>query len=217
MTSVVVTRRYYRYMYLSAQSWQDKRKGAISDLRAKHKQDCAMERPSHVRLTFGEPGGANPSARVKLLWDAAPKTVAAILSLCDESGRFAVSALHARHSGAEALFLTPSILRDVGDENATLPVQKGDVLFGYEPTHICNHATEDASEVAWIYHDACTPSRWVSADGDPTNQRPPFKRVEVALNLWGKIEGDADAFYTTSGALPRQGEQPMTITIDGDA
>ena len=57
---------------------------------------------------------------------------------------------HARHSGAEALFLTPEILREVGDENASLDYALGDVLFGYEPKGICQHASEDASEVAWI-------------------------------------------------------------------
>lgn len=167
-------------------------------------------RPSHVVLTFSN--GA--SARVRLLWAEAPRTIDAILSLCDPAtGSFDVSAMHARHSGAEALFLTPTVLRDVGDENCTLPVQRGDVLFGFEPTGICNHATEDASEIAWVYHNAATPRRWVSVNGDPTNHTSPFQTQDIALNLWGKIEGDAEAFYAASGKLPRTGERPMTLCI----
>ena len=81
-------------------------------------------------------------------------------------------ACHARHSGGEALFLTPAVMRDVGVENASLeyeaasypprapgvamyPVEgpncsvswQGDICFCYEPTGVCQHATEDASEV----------------------------------------------------------------------
>lgn len=129
-------------------------------------------RASHVTLTFA----SGASATVRLLWDKAPRTVSAVLSLIRESSSVSVSAVHARHSGAEALFLTPEILRDVGDENCTLPVSKGDVLFCFEPKGICNHASADASEVAWIYHDACIPRRWVSVNGDPMNQTPPFVR-----------------------------------------
>ena len=152
---------------------------------------------------------------MRLLWDKAPNTISALLSLCDPaSGSFSVQAVHARHSGAEALFLTPSVLRNVGNENCTLPVRKGDVLFCFEPKGICNHAHEDASEVAWIYHDAAIPRRWVSVNGDPTNQTPPFKTEDVALNLWGKVEGDATAFFETSGALPRLGAQAMTMSIE---
>lgn len=169
------------------------------------------ERPSYVRLTFTATGA---SARVRLLWDEAPKTVAAILSLVAPTHSCQVEAVHARHSGAEAIFLTPQVLRNVGDENTTLSVAKGHVLFGYEPKGICNHASEDVSEVAWIYHDAALPRRWVSVNGDPTNQTPPFQTVDVALNLWGVIEGEADAFYETSAKLPRLGEQAMTLSVD---
>lgn len=89
------------------------------------------------------------SARVRLPWDEAPKTVSALLSLCGSSRRVSdVNAVHARHSGAKALFLTPFVLRDVGDENLEPASRCGDVLFAFEPKSICNH--EDASEVAWL-------------------------------------------------------------------
>ena len=91
-------------------------------------------RPTHVLLTFA--GGS--TARVRLLWNEAPKTVAALLSLCDPVRKsFDVNAVHARHSGAEAIFITPSVLRDVGDENQEPAPRCGDVLFGFEPKGIC--------------------------------------------------------------------------------
>ena len=118
---------------------------------------------------------------------------------------------HARHSGAEALFLTPTIVRDVGDENCVSQPCKSDMLFCYEPRGICQHASEDASEVAWLYHDACIPRRWVSDNGDPTNQTGPWHTVDVALNKWGKVI-EEHGFYMRCGRMPRSGEQQMVIS-----
>ena len=103
------------------------------------------------------------------------------------------------------MFLLPK------DENTTLQYAKGDVAFGYEPKGICSHAHEDASEVAWIYGDACQPRRWVTKDGkDSTNQTPPFECVNVALNKFGVVE-EEEGFYDASGRLPRTGERALTI------
>ena len=170
-----------------------------------------MAAPSHLRFEFS----AGDYCVVELLWAAAPRTCAALVGLfpaCDAGLR--VMSCHARHSGAEALFLTPEVLRDVGDENASLEYEAGDVCFCYEPKGVCHHASEDASEVAWIYHGACMPRRWESTDGDPTNQRGPWATVDVALNKWGKIVEES-GFYSRCGAMPRSGEQEMTITHSG--
>jgi hypothetical protein len=122
-----------------------------------------------------------------------------------------VMACHARHSGAEALFLTPSVV-PLGDENTIMCPKKGDVLFGFEPKGICQHADEDCSEVAWLYHDACQPSRWVSKGGhDPTNKTGPFERVSVALNKWGEIIEHGGGFYERCSRMPRTGEQKMSL------
>ena len=91
---------------------------------------------------------------------------------------------------------------------------KGDVLFGFEPKGICQHSDTDASEVAWLYHDACQPSRWVSTNGDPTNQTPPFKCVAAPLNHFGKIVATDGDFYGRCGRLPRSGEQPMVVRVE---
>jgi hypothetical protein len=75
---------------------------------------------------------------VRLLWDEAPKTIAALLELCDPVRKsFDVQAVHARHSGAEAIFITPSVISSVGDENLAQAPRCGDVLFGFEPKGIC--------------------------------------------------------------------------------
>jgi hypothetical protein len=97
-----------------------------------------MARPTHVLLSFA--GGS--SARVRLLWDEAPKTIAALLELCDPVRKsFDVQAVHARHSGAEAIFITPSVISSVGDENLAQAPRCGDVLFGFEPKGICEQRT----------------------------------------------------------------------------
>ena len=46
-------------------------------------------------------------------------------------------------------------------------------------------------------------------------QRGPFKTVDVALNKWGKVEGDAAAFYAESGApLSKTGMKTMIFSIE---
>eukprot|EP00947_MAST-08B_sp_MAST-8B-sp1_P004728 g4728.t1 len=186
-------------------------------------------RPSHLLFSLlssfpeAKASESDPAfeawCRVRLLWDDAPKTCAAVCSLLKKTGAaapasFEVMAVHGRHSGSEALCLTPEVI-PLGDENTTLAYALGDVCFGFEPKGICQHATADASEIAWTYGLAVQPRRWVSKDGkDPTNQTPPFETVDVALNLFGKIE-EEESFYAMSGSLPRTGERPMRISEAG--
>ena len=167
------------------------------------------EQPTHLRFEFPAPAD---HAVVELHWDAAPRTCAALIASLPDG--VAVSSCHARHSGAEALFLTPETIRDVGDENTTTDYILGDMLFGYEPKGICQHASEDASEVAWIYGGAAMARRWVSDDGDPTNQRGPWHTVDVPLNKWGTVVAQ-QGFYDRCGRMPRTGEQSLVITRCG--
>ena len=167
----------------------------------------APARPSRLRFAIGDAW-----ATLTLLWADAPRTCTAICAQLPEGRALAVLACHARHSGAEALFLTPGLIR-LGDENAVASPVTGDVLFGFEPAGICQHAAEDCSEVAWVYHDAAKPRRWISSDGDPANQRPPFETVDVALNLWAKVDAES-GFYAASGRFPRTGEQPLAVTVE---
>lgn len=155
------------------------------------------------------------TATLELFWDKAPKTCRAIVDLVPK-GKGTVQIVHGRHSGGEALFLTPEVLSDIGDENTVsdLKYETGDVLFCYEHKHICEHAQEDASEVAWIYHMPALPRRWVSVpEGrDPANQTAPWATVDVALNRWAKII-EEDGFYAVSGNLPRTGQLRMEIEV----
>ena len=82
------------------------------------------------------------------------------------------------------------------------------------PTHetgCCSHGDVDRSEVAWIYGAACQPSRWVSTNGDPTNQTPPFRLVSPPLNVWGKVVAES-GFYTTCLNLLATGKQELVVT-----
>lgn len=163
--------------------------------------------PSHLRCRFE--GGDGGSCVIKLLWEEAPKTCRAVVDMLNSDGFTRVEALHGRNSGGEALFLTRPCVA-LGDENTTLEYALGDFLFGYEPAGCCEHAKRDASEVAWIYHAAARPRRWVSRDGDAANATPPFETTDVPLNLWAKVESE-EGFYAASGALPRSGARGMVM------
>lgn len=160
-----------------------------------------------MRFDFGK----GCYAIVELLWDAAPRTCEAVYDQFLKSGGISVKAVHGRNSGGEALFLTPTVIK-LGDENTTTNVSKGDVLFGFEPKGICQHSFEDASEVAWVYHDACQPRRWVSVDGDPKNQQGPFKTVDVALNKFGTITKCSPNFYEECRNLIKSGERKLSVS-----
>ena len=125
-----------------------------------------------------------------------------------------VNIVHGRHSGGEALFLTPNVIR-LGDENTVPPgaCKQGDVLFCFEQKFICEHAKEDASEVAWIYHLPAQPRRWISKKEaeDPTNQTGPWETTDVALNKWATVV-EEDNFFAASANLPRTGELRMRIS-----
>ena len=104
-------------------------------------------RPKVLKFNFTK---TNSWANVKLLWNKAPKTCAAIVNSLNKNGEMKVKSVHGRNSGSEALFLTPKCL-PLGDENTILNYKTGDVCFGFEPKGICSHAKVDCSEVAWAY------------------------------------------------------------------
>ena len=190
-------------------------RGRASTIRAKTnaastKSVHGKETPSRIRFRFDD--GAY--ATVRLLWKEAPQTCAAVVKTLKKHAKekSSVNAVHGRNSGAEALFLTPEVVR-LGDENVVKPGEyaKGQFLFGYEPRFICEHAKQDASEIAWIYHEAAQPRRWVSIGGDKTNQSfGPWKTVDVSLNLFGTVENEC-GFYEASSRLPRTGERGLSI------
>lgn len=80
-------------------------------------------------------GAPVATAKVKFLWDVAPKTCRAIADQFADKTKSEVMICHARHSGGEALFITPDVLK-VGDENTILDYKVGDFVFGFEPQYI---------------------------------------------------------------------------------
>ena len=166
-------------------------------------------KPTHLRCLFE--GGDGGSCVIKLLWDDAPKTCRAVVDLLNSDGFMRVEALHGRNSGGEALFLTRPCV-PLGDENTTLDYALGDFLFGYEPAGCCEHAKADASEVAWIYHGAAQPRRWVSTGGDATHATGPWATTDVPLNKWATVESE-DGFYAASACLPRSGARGLRVEV----
>ena len=164
-------------------------------------------RPSHLlwETIAGRGSPRRARAVVELNWGKAPKTCQAMVAMVlssqeDVSGSCTVSIVHGRHSGGEALFVTPRVLDSLGDEhNDTLDYELGEVLFCFEAKGCCEHADADCSEVAWIYHLPAQPRRWISKIGtgpvgpggeqgrDPTNKTGPWETTDVRLNRWGKI------------------------------
>jgi hypothetical protein len=172
----------------------------------------ADKKPPRLKMTiFDRDGEQVASATLQLLWEHAPKTCAAVVAQVPMT----TMSLNGKNSGGEALFLTPTYI-NLGDENTTLDYQLGDILFGAEPKHICEHAKDNMSEIAWIYRLPAQARRWVSIpEGrDPTNQTGPWATTDVALNKWATVV-EEDGFYAMSANLPRSGEMRTEIVIPG--
>jgi hypothetical protein len=93
---------------------------------------------SRTKFLCWETPGTGAHVIVELNWDKAPKTCEALLERCFPTQRTDLTTVHGRHSGMEALFITPGEpIRNVGDENETTDFAVGDVLFCYEPKGAC--------------------------------------------------------------------------------
>lgn len=133
------------------------------------------------------------SARVLLLDAQAPRTCEAIWRALPVSGE----ALHAAYSGTEvALLVDPSI--DVGEENWTMCIQTGDVMFThYRPGARHGHL-EPGSGIHWAYDRyvrPITPGQWVPA----------------ISNVFGQIVGDAATFFDACRRMRREGAKQVEI------
>jgi hypothetical protein len=133
------------------------------------------------------------SAQVLLLDAQAPRTCDAIWRALPVSGE----ALHAAYSGTEvALLVDPSI--EVGEENSTMCIQTGDVMFTHYRPGVRHGHREAGSGVHWAYDRyvrPITPGRWVPA----------------VSNVFGQILGDAAAFYDACRRMRREGAKEVAI------
>jgi len=146
--------------------------------------------PREVLLTFL---GERISARVLLLDQEAPRTCEAIWRALPVSGE----ALHAAYSGTEvALLIDPSI--DPGEENSTMSIQTGDVMFTHYRPGVRHGHLEAGSGVHWAYDRyvrPITPGQWLPA----------------VSNVFGQIVGDAAAFYDACRRMRREGAKQVEI------
>ena len=170
---------------------------------------AAAVRPRYLRFRLGD----SATATAELLWEAAPRTCAAIVAQLPID----THAWHGRNSGSEALLLTPKVITDVpqdSTEGATTEHRLGDVLFGFERAGSCHGGAgaEDVSEIAWIYGHAAQACFWLSEHGPP-HDKPPFRRVAASINAFARIT-EENGFYEASGRMGRYGQQRVVVTCD---
>src|SRR5262245_2112626 len=80
-----------------------------------------LSRPHQLRLCFA---GTEAACLATLLWDAAPRTYAAVAGLLPIRGL-----VHqAIYSGSESVLLLPQVMK-LDKENATSAVRRGDLAF----------------------------------------------------------------------------------------
>jgi hypothetical protein len=134
------------------------------------------------------------SARVLLLESEAPETCRTLWSRLP----FAGESTHAIYSGTlVALFIDSGI--DIPEENATTCVTTGDVIFTHYRAGVRHGHPEPLSEIYWVYDRYARPTI-------------PGQFVPATANVFGRIVGDASAFYEVSRRLPREGAKRLTIT-----
>ena len=149
----------------------------------------------HVRIAFPERG---VSADVELLEQQAPRICAFVWTNLPQEGY----AHHAVYSGSEIAF---DIAAQFSDrlENTTSRVLPGDVGYWFLAGGDMYGLPDDISEFMWFY----------DRDAEPRMTSGP---VQVAI--FGRIVGDASAFYQACRDMRRDGQEFCRVTrIDGEA
>ena len=170
------------------------------------------EHPARVQFSIeGHDGVEVGTAVAALRWDEAPRTCAAIVAQLP----IETTCFHGKNSGAEALLVTPTCVKDLpqdASESATQAHALGNVLFGFEPSGFCvgGAGYDDCSEIAWIYGPAAQATFWVSEDGPP-HDKPPYRRQAATLNHFAQIVEER-GFYAASRDLIKSGELRVRVT-----
>jgi hypothetical protein len=150
-------------------------------------------RLTRVRLRFEEAGA---EAFAELLWDQAPVTCAAVVSLLPIQG-----IVHqAIYSGSESVMRLPTLLK-LEKENATWDVKRGDLAFTWLAADSSYKVTEDFAELCWFYDHDARPSMWEGP---------------VAVNVFARIVEPADAFYAFCRRIRREGIKPIVVEAAPD-
>ena len=132
-------------------------------------------------------------ARARLLEEEMPRTCQELLKhLPLES-----IATHARYSGSEVAMLLSTDIK-IGREKATSAVQTGDVAYVWLNQDDHYGQDDDVSEICWFY----------DKDSTPTMAEGP-----VRVNVFARIEGDAEAFYKASADTRITGVRNVRISL----
>ena len=132
-------------------------------------------------------------ARARLLEEEMPRTCQELLKhLPLES-----IATHARYSGSEVAMLLSTDIK-IGREKATSAVQTGDVAYVWLNQDDHYGLDDDVSEICWFY----------DKDSTPTMAEGP-----VRVNVFARIEGDAEAFYKASADTRITGVRNVRISL----
>jgi len=133
-------------------------------------------------------------ARARLLDEAAPVTCETLWKRLPLSG----SAGHAMLSGTSvALYIDPSIV--LPEENATVQIQTGDVMFTHYRERERHGFPEALSEIYWAYDRYCRPTA-------------PGKMTPVIPNVFAEFEQGSQAFFEVCRRIRREGTRPLKIT-----
>lgn len=138
------------------------------------------------------------AARARLLEEAAPVTCRTIWERLPLSG----PAGHAMLSGTSvALYIDPSIV--LPEENATIHIQTGDVMFTHYNARERHGFPEALSEIYWAYDRYCQP-------------KAPGKMTPVIPNVFAEFLPGAQPFYEVCRRIRREGSKLVTITGQSD-
>jgi hypothetical protein len=149
-----------------------------------------MSRPNQLRLSFD---ATDAACVATLLWDAAPRTCAAVVGLLPVRG----SVHQAIYSGSESVLRLPQLLK-LDKENATAAVRRGDLAFTWLAAGSSYGVAEDFAELCWFYDHDVRPSMWEGP---------------VEVNVFARIVEPADAFYAMCRRLRREGVKPLTVEV----
>ena len=139
--------------------------------------------PREIEIDFV---GTGVVGRIELLDREAPRTCQAVWDYLPFTG----DGLHAMYSG--------TVGADIGEENATSNIQTGDVIFTHYSPGTRHGHPEPLSEIYWAY------DRYVR----PTI---PGQFVPAIANVFGRVVGDARAFYDMNRRLHSEGFKKLEV------
>jgi Protein of unknown function (DUF3830) len=132
--------------------------------------------------------------RARLHDDAAPVTCQMLWDRLPYSG----PAGHAMLSGTSiALYIDPAIV--IPEENATIHIQTGDVMFTHYNERERHGFPDALSEIYWAYDRYCRPTA-------------PGKMTPVVPNVFAEFVPGSAPFFELCRRMRRSGTLPLTIT-----